>query len=233
MANTQESPPESFLQKAESVSHIVQALAILAAGFWAFYTFIYEDRIKPASEPPITSITTSLTPVGKKGSLVAIQAKTQLRNIGKVRIRLLADTFNVVGITIQTGRSEEKHSGSIKSSLYSKEVGTQVLMKSGELLKGATVDPNGSYYLDPNESVNKDFIIYVPDNKFDLIRMKSVFVITKNFTRMLPIKLVQITPAQSQIYQGQLLPLEDAPCPNEPEPCYTQNEATAEISLWK
>ncbi|MBC7881357.1 MAG: hypothetical protein H7Y37_08485 [Anaerolineae bacterium] len=233
MTHPQESQPESFLQKAESISHIVQALAILAAGFWAFYTFIYEDRIKPASEPPITSITTSLTPVGKKGPLIAIQAKTQLRNIGKVRIRLLADTFNVIGVTVQTGKSEEKHSGYLKSNLYSKEVKSQVLMKSGELLKGATANPNASYYLDPDESVNKDFIIYLPDNKFDLIRMKSVFVITKNFTRILPIKLVQITPAQSQTYQGQLLLLEDAPCPNEPEPCYTQNEATAEISLWK
>ncbi len=158
MTHTQESPPESFLQKAESISHIVQALAILAAGFWAFYTFIYEDRIKPASEPPITSITTSLTPVGKKGSLIAIQAKTQLHNIGKVRIRLLADTFNVIGVIVQPEKSEEKHSGYIKSNLYSQEVKSQVLMKSGELLKGATVEPNGTYFLDPDESVNKDFI---------------------------------------------------------------------------
>jgi hypothetical protein len=229
----QESPSEGFLHKAESISHIVQAFAILAAGIWAFYTFIYEDRIKPASEPPITSINTSLIPVGKKGSLIAIQAHTQLSNIGKVRIRLLADTFNVIGVTVQTGKSEEQHSGYIKSNLYSKEITSQVLMKTGELLKGATANPNGSYILDPGESANKDFIVYVPDNKFDLIRMRSAFVVTKNLTKILPVKLVQITPKQSQTFQGQLLPLEDAPCPSDSEPCYASNEGAAEISLWK
>lgn len=229
----QKSPTESFLHKAESISHIVQAFAILAAGIWAFYTFIYEDRIKPASEPPITNVTTSLTPIGERGSLIAIQAKTQISNIGKARIRLLADAINVIGITIQAGISEEKRPEYLKSNLYSKETTSQVIFKSGELLKGATMNPNGNYYLDPGDVIHRDFIVYVPKNKFDLIRMKSVFVITKELTQFFPYKLVEITPKQSQKYQGELLPIMSGSCPKNINDCDINNEAATEISLWK
>jgi hypothetical protein len=198
-----------------------------------FYTFIYEDRIKPASEPPITNVTTSLTPIGERGSLIAIQAKTQISNIGKARIRLLADAINVIGITIQAGISEEKRPEYLKSNLYSKETTSQVIFKSGELLKGATMNPNGNYYLDPGDVIHRDFIVYVPKNKFDLIRMKSVFVITKELTQFFPYKLVEITPKQSQKYQGELLPIMSGSCPKNINDCDINNEAATEISLWK
>ena len=31
---------------------VVEIVAIVAAGFWALYVFAYEQRSKPASEPP-------------------------------------------------------------------------------------------------------------------------------------------------------------------------------------
>ena len=34
------------------IRHAVEAIAIVAAGIWAFYVFIYQERIKPALEPP-------------------------------------------------------------------------------------------------------------------------------------------------------------------------------------
>jgi hypothetical protein len=34
-----------------TLRHVVEVLALVAAGAWAFYTFIYQEKIKPANEP--------------------------------------------------------------------------------------------------------------------------------------------------------------------------------------
>ncbi len=32
--------------------HVIEAVAIVAAGLWAFYIFVYQEKIKPSGEPP-------------------------------------------------------------------------------------------------------------------------------------------------------------------------------------
>jgi len=59
----------------ETVNGVVQMIAIAAAGVWAFYTFIYEDRIKPAEETPVLVAEARLTPVGRRNEIVAVQAR--------------------------------------------------------------------------------------------------------------------------------------------------------------
>ncbi|MBV9262683.1 MAG: hypothetical protein JO324_00065, partial [Candidatus Eremiobacteraeota bacterium] len=44
--------------KAEQIRIVVEIVAIVAAGIWALYTFVYEQRIKPLAEAPSFSIAT-------------------------------------------------------------------------------------------------------------------------------------------------------------------------------
>ena len=42
------------------VRDVVEIVAILAAGFWAFYVFVYENRIKPSFSDPQVSVGATL-----------------------------------------------------------------------------------------------------------------------------------------------------------------------------
>ena len=35
-----------------TIRHVVEAVAIVGAALWAFYVFVYQERIKPASATP-------------------------------------------------------------------------------------------------------------------------------------------------------------------------------------
>jgi hypothetical protein len=47
------------------VRDIVEVVAIIAAGIWALYTFVYAERVKPASEPPTVLLTGSMHMPGR------------------------------------------------------------------------------------------------------------------------------------------------------------------------
>jgi hypothetical protein len=42
------------------VRDVVEIAAIVAAGLWAFYVFVYENRIKPSFLPPELAVTASI-----------------------------------------------------------------------------------------------------------------------------------------------------------------------------
>lgn len=65
-----------------TIRDIVEIVAIVAAGVWALYVFVYEQRIKPASEPPAILLTGSMQKVGQHNGLVQISYSATVRNIG-------------------------------------------------------------------------------------------------------------------------------------------------------
>jgi hypothetical protein len=80
-----------------TVRHVVESIAIVAAGLWAAYVFIYQERIKPTFEPPSLQVTVTLDP-GKtlNGTRVA-QLHIDLVNTGQVSTDLYADAASVYG----------------------------------------------------------------------------------------------------------------------------------------
>ena len=83
---------------AERINTVVQTLAILGAGAWGVYTFIYEARIKPSLEPPSVSVTTNLVKVGDRDNQVAIRSTVTRKNVGQTGVRVLGLVYNVIGI---------------------------------------------------------------------------------------------------------------------------------------
>jgi hypothetical protein len=58
------------------VRDIVEIVAIVAAGIWAFYVFVYENRIKPTLQPPDVTITGSIERIGRVHGLDTIRLTT-------------------------------------------------------------------------------------------------------------------------------------------------------------
>jgi len=87
------------------VRDVVEIVAILAAGFWALYVFVYEERIKPASEPAEITISGSLTRLGERNGLVQYEYSALVRNVGRSEIYIIATGFSANGERVVALRS--------------------------------------------------------------------------------------------------------------------------------
>jgi len=85
------------------VRDVVEIVAIIAAGAWAFYIFAYENRIKPATADPEVNVTASMQRLSDRNGLIAVSLHLQLHNIGTVRAHFLGMAVNVYGQRIVEG----------------------------------------------------------------------------------------------------------------------------------
>lgn len=88
----------SHLSRVEHWRHLVEIVALIIAAAWAFYVFVYQERIKPASEDPnlqlLRSVTHEPLPHGKE--LVTITVT--MKNIGASPVALGGLIVNTYGI---------------------------------------------------------------------------------------------------------------------------------------
>jgi hypothetical protein len=83
------------------VRHVVESLAIIAAGLWAFYIFVYQEKIKPASDPASLTTSIGVHRLGRDATRDALSIDVRLQNSGKTEIDIAADAFNVWGRAIR------------------------------------------------------------------------------------------------------------------------------------
>src|SRR5271170_4421999 len=83
------------------IRDVVEVVAILAAGAWAFYIFIYENRIVPATAHPEVNFAASLQKVSRHNGLIGVRLETDMRNIGTVHAHFLGFAVAVVGERIE------------------------------------------------------------------------------------------------------------------------------------
>ena len=86
---------------------IVEIVAIVAAGCWAFYTFIHQEQIKPASEPSSSNVSVELTRTKVAGNVDYVSVAYTIRNTGKTDIDVLAQAINVYGENVDPKRQAE------------------------------------------------------------------------------------------------------------------------------
>ena len=163
----------------ETLNSAVQTLAIVGAGAWAVYTFIYEAKIAPGLAPPSVSVTSALEKVGQRGDLVAIRSTVTRTNVGQTGVRVLGLTYNVVGVKMRFVEAPaanplpEDLPGSstvAEAKYYDEPESGEVILRHGILFEGATALPSSPSGLNPGEAVSRDLVFYADPTKFDSIR---------------------------------------------------------------
>src|SRR3712207_5827306 len=148
-AEPEPTPPRSRM---ETLNGAVQTLAIVLAGAWAVYTFVYEAKIAPGLAPPSVSVTSTLERVGQRGDLVAIRSTVSRTNVGQTEVRVLGLTYNVVGVRMRFAEppaprampGDLSRSSTITGARYYDETDSgEVLLRHGVLFEGATELPSG------------------------------------------------------------------------------------------
>ena len=221
----------------ETLNSAVQTLAIIGAGAWAVYTFIYEAKIAPGLAPPSVSVTSTLERVGHRGELVAIRSTVTRTNVGQTEVRVLGLTYNVVGVRMRfiedpaAGTMPEDLSGSstiAQARYYDEPESGEVLLRHGVLFEGATTLPSSPSGLNPGEAVSRDLIFYADPTRFDSIR----FLVGLSYAKMSEPPV----PLTFEVGQdGRISAVPGLNCRAEPPPCRAlmTTDFGTEFSLWQ
>ena len=150
-------------------------LAIVAAGIWAVYTFSRKVAEDARQERPVWSPKLTLTKIGERGSEVAIRATLLLENRGTARQNYWAGTLNVFGWRVRAvgDAGVTDPIGVPDASINWKEFRgfkeeDRILIAS----YGLSVIPPENAFVDPGDSYERNYLIYVDRSQLDFVEAK-------------------------------------------------------------
>jgi hypothetical protein len=161
---------------------LIEIVAILAAGIWAIYVFAYEQRIKPAAQPPSVLISGSLHKLGERNGLVQLGYKGTLRNMGSTNVSLIALGFTANGFRYATQGTPRLSTLAPGSTLYQRDarIGARALVyRATELESFVDRRYGGDITLSPGEEIPFSGIFLVKREEFDSITFYGSAAFTK------------------------------------------------------
>jgi hypothetical protein len=154
------------------VRDIVEIVAIVAAGIWAFYTFAYENRIRPSFAQPEVNISASLQRLSEQHGLIAVGLHVDLHNVGTVNAHFLGLAVNVLGWRVMPASPVVPKSREPLNYEYQGyySIGRSVPVYSWSYVTHLGNPQTGvDTELDPGTSIENYRVFYVPKGKFDLL----------------------------------------------------------------
>jgi hypothetical protein len=163
------------------VRDLVEIAAILAAGAWAVYTFVYLQRIKPGSEPPAATITGSMERLGERNGLVQFAYHAVVRNIGQMPIYLIGDSFTVVGSKYTS--SGVPHSDTSRGlTIYVRSARPEnnvLIYREVELSRFVNAKYGFNFSIDPGEQIPFSGVFLVRQSDADNITLYGSIAFTR------------------------------------------------------
>ncbi|MGD1067438.1 MAG: hypothetical protein ABR975_11530 [Vulcanimicrobiaceae bacterium] len=155
--------------------HVVEAVAIVAAGLWAFYTFVYQERIKPASEPAALEPVILVQRVGHDAKREVLRVTLSWHNAGQTEIDLAADGWNLYGVRYGP-RPTKRNNDNPRTvdEAYALPVVSRTLVRAfGELRDAAVGGRKGDHIvIEPGATTTFDDFrgdVVVPRGRYDVI----------------------------------------------------------------
>jgi hypothetical protein len=171
-----------------TLRHVVEVLALIAAGAWAFYTFIYQERIKPANEPAALDDTITVERVAHDNTRDILDVAIHLHNAGKTEIEIAADGFNVWGDRYAKAATERTFDTRDKQEINNNDarISHQLIRSSVELRATAAGGPPGKHStIEPGGVVTIPYTIVIPRGAYDVIEAQVTAIPVKTPVRQL------------------------------------------------
>jgi hypothetical protein len=205
------------------------------AGVWAVYTFVYQQQIQPALEPPALTFECQLEKAGTVGNRTAVKATILRKNVGHRGVRVLGIAYNVIGtaqtpldqpITNPPELLQDKIPGRFRFDRYQgPPQREELVMLGGTLFEGLEDTGLGLSELNPGESLSRDFLFYVNPRDFDAVRIHVVLIYQRQDEPPVPL-------AFHRDASGALTMSRKNPCINEPCSPLQNTDFSTELSLW-
>ncbi len=184
------------LPSSHAVRNWMETVAIVAAGVWAFYIFIYTDRIKPQQEPPRGLVALSMERAGSNGDFIAVRVSARLQNIGAPRVRILSVEYRIDGARIEATSHGGKPSATFSgdSWVYRADY-TYASMRPVyarlDMYSGTRPGVSSYNYINSGGIYEDHFVIYARKGRFDVLRGMMHVYYTKQDARSIPFAVVR------------------------------------------
>nr|VFJ58464.1 MAG: hypothetical protein BECKFW1821A_GA0114235_108213 [Candidatus Kentron sp. FW]VFJ63096.1 MAG: hypothetical protein BECKFW1821B_GA0114236_107914 [Candidatus Kentron sp. FW] len=166
----------------EEFKNWVQTLAIILAGLWGAYVFIYQEFWIPKSAPTSLTLDVSLRKAGKtnydnKHSQAAIELSIIAKNTTKYPIGLLPGIFMIHGIEFTVaGSDEDTFDKKLESELvipYSGKYRNRHFMEKSRT-EVSIGSPFSDTVLKPGETIKRVFLTTIPADKYDALKASII-----------------------------------------------------------
>jgi len=173
---------------------LVEIVAILVAGLWAFYVFAYENRIKPSFTNPQVEFNATMSKGAARNGMVSVTLDTEIRNAGQVPAHVIGYAVWVYGRRISPLDRPQPVSNrtarlDLDGAYYRLSRRTPVF---GHGYITALGDPatKADLRLQPGDDEKAQDVFFVPVHHFDLLEVYIHARFTKDDSRVIPTKLV-------------------------------------------
>jgi hypothetical protein len=147
----------------ETVRDIVEIVAIVLAGCWAIYVFVYENRIRPASAPPEITIAGQLIREGHRDGFEIVDVRTQIKNVGTVTVEYLgfAETLRGSAFLPRAQHASEHPNEMERTPFYSFGRPVIIYQRAFVTSAGNAAEEHG-IYLGVGQEYDANSVVYVP-----------------------------------------------------------------------
>jgi hypothetical protein len=169
-----------------TLRHVVEVLALLAAGIWAFYVFIYQEKIKPASDPAALDDTITIERIGHDRTRDILDVAMRLHNYGKTEIDVAADGFNLWGDRFATavtrGSTNPPYEHVVSND--DPQVSRRLIHSFYELREAAAGgQPNKNTTIEPDGTITISQVVVIPRGEYDVLHGQVVAIPVKTPVR--------------------------------------------------
>ena len=161
------------------IRDIVEIVAIVAAGIWAFYTFIFQNTLLPAFTQPQANITESLEKVSEHNGLIGVRLVTSIKNSGTVRDNFLAFFLTVGGVNVTPLQSPRKMISQNYNYQLTRDYRTSAMIPvyaRGFITENGDKHSGAGLSLEPGAEVRDEDLFYVRAGQFDVL---NVYVLAR------------------------------------------------------
>ena len=172
--------------RGEQLRTAVEIVAIVAAGIWALYTFVYEQRIKPLAQAPSFSLPTLVDQQRAPNGAVFLTIHKRLENTGDVSIDIAAESLSVYGEQFTSVRRVRRLETPTLMQVSEDVPRTRValLFSIAKLRSGAVGgNPTTSFFLPAHSSAEEDYVVVVPPRTYPM-----VLITRKDYVEKAPIE---------------------------------------------
>ncbi len=176
--------------KNDLVHKWVQTIAIILAGIWAIYTFVYKEikeQISMNEKPAHLTSSIHFENVGTKGNLQAIKIKFEIKNESQQKVHLLRSIYCIYAQLLNNKSKRLKFNTREKFIYYSTKCineGIEGILSIGNLENEYILIADGilfnNWSLDQNERTSQSIILQLPKNKFDSIEVDAILLHAKD-----------------------------------------------------
>lgn len=160
----------------ECINTWVQTIAIVIAGLWALWNFVFKEILLPKSAPINISLNLEL----KKMPTIEAQQQKQLsvvelnaiaKNPSSREVTLFPSSFIVTGYKML--RQKEKNFIKMCDKVFEKDYSVECARNHATIKFASIIITGGLYHdkiLKPNEQIERSIVFYIPFKDYDIIQ---------------------------------------------------------------